>query len=120
MQAAAPLKAIPHLYFMDPVGGVDREGCPIAPDFYVDVKSVFEKKTEMLARHKSQREWLKKHHGMDDYLAVMEQWTRDVGRRAGLELAEGFRRYKGHPYPQTALLEELLGSRVAVVAAGTP
>jgi len=119
MQAAAPLKAIPHLYFMDPVGGVDREGCPITPDFYVDVKSVFEKKTEMLARHKSQREWLKKHHGMDDYLAVMEQWTRDVGRRAGLELAEGFRRYKGHPYPQTALLEELLGSHVAVVAAGT-
>jgi hypothetical protein len=38
------------------------------------------------------------------------------GRRAGLELAEGFRRYKGHPYPQTALLEELLGSHVAVVA----
>jgi len=32
---------------------------------------------------------------------------------AGLELAEGFRRYKGHPYPQSALLEELLGSAVA-------
>src|SRR5207247_2815897 len=44
VQAAPPLKAIPHLYFMDPVGGVDREGGPIAPDFYVDVKPVFEKK----------------------------------------------------------------------------
>src|SRR5712691_1842949 len=114
VQAAAPLKAIPHLYFMDPVGGVDREGSPVVPDFYVDVKSVFAKKTEMLARHKSQREWLKKHHGIDDYLAVMEQWTREVGRRAGVELAEGFRRYKGHPYPQTALLEELVSQMAAV------
>src|SRR5258706_1083657 len=114
VQAAAPLKAIPHLYFMDPVGGVDREGIPILPDFYVDVSSVFEKKTEMLARHKSQREWLKQHHGIDDYLAMMERWTREVGRRAGVELAEGFRRYKGHPYPQTGLLEELV-SQVASV-----
>src|SRR5258707_4040152 len=115
VQAAAPLKAIPHLYFMDPVGGLDREGSPVVPDLYVDVKSVVAKKTEMLARHKSQREWLKKHHGIDDYLAVMEQWTREVGRRAGVELAEGFRRYKGHPYPQTPLLEELLVSLVAAV-----
>jgi N-acetylglucosamine malate deacetylase 1 len=119
VQAAPPLAAIPHLYFMDPVGGVDREGRPVPADFYVDVHSVFEKKTEMLARHKSQREWLLKHHGIDDYLAMMERWTRDIGRRAGLDLAEGFRRYKGHPYPQTALLEELLGSHAAVVAAGT-
>jgi N-acetylglucosamine malate deacetylase 1 len=117
LQAAAPLKAIPHLYFMDAVGGVDREGCPILPDFYVDVKAVFGKKVEMLARHKSQREWLKKHHDIDDYMEMMERWTREVGRRAGLELAEGFRRYKGHPYPQTALLEELLGSRVGIVTA---
>src|SRR6266404_2731742 len=116
VQQALPLKAIPHLYYMDPVGGVDPEGRPVGPDFYVDVKSVFEKKTEMLARHKSQREWLQKHHGIDDYLVIMERWTREFGRRAGVELAEGFRRYKGHPYPQTALLEELLGSHVAVVA----
>ncbi len=116
-QQAPPLPAIPHLYFMDPVGGVDREGAPISADFYVDVSTVFAKKTEMLARHKSQREWLLKHHGIDDYLAMMERWTREIGVRAGLELAEGFRRYKGHPYPQSALLEELLGSHAAVVAA---
>jgi hypothetical protein len=94
---------------MDPVGGVDRDSEPVPADFYVDVSSVFEKKTEMLARHRSQREWLLKHHGIDDYLAMMERWTREIGKRAGLELAEGFRRYKGHPYPQSALLEELLG-----------
>jgi LmbE family N-acetylglucosaminyl deacetylase len=117
MQPAPPLPAIPHLYFMDPIGGVDRDGAPVGADFYVDVAGVFEKKTEMLARHKSQREWLLKHHGIDDYLGQMERWTRDIGALAGLELAEGFRRYKGHPYPQSGLLEELLASCGAVVAA---
>ena len=99
---------------MDPVGGVDREGKPVLADFYVDVETVFTKKTEMLSRHASQREWLKKQHGIDDYLDTMERWTRSIGQRAGLKMAEGFRRYKGHPYPQSALLEELLGNQVAV------
>src|SRR5438105_7578947 len=47
VQAAGPLKAIPHLYYMDAVGAP-----PYEADFYVDVKSVFEKKTQMLAKHK--------------------------------------------------------------------
>src|ERR1700694_4924792 len=46
VQASAPLPAIPHLYFMDPVGGGDREGTPVPADFYVDVETVFAKKTE--------------------------------------------------------------------------
>jgi LmbE family N-acetylglucosaminyl deacetylase len=112
VQAAAPLPAIPHLYFMDSVGGVDRDGQPVPADFYVNVESVFEKKADMLSRHASQREWLKKHHDIDDYMEMMERYTRDIGQRAGLNLAERFRRYKGHPYPQSPLLEELLGSRV--------
>ncbi len=113
-QPAPPLDRIPHLYFMDPVGGVDRDGREVRPDFVVNVESVMEEKKLMLARHKSQREWLLKHHGIDDYLETMERWTRECGRRAGLEFGEGFRRYKGHPYPQTPLLEELLGSELVV------
>jgi len=107
--AAPALPAIPHLYFMDPVGGVDRENHPIHSDFYVDVGETFETKRAMLAEHRSQRDWLTQHHGIDDYLAQMERWTREQGRRAGVDFAEGFRRYKGHPYPETPLLEELLG-----------
>jgi len=42
----------------------------------------------------------------------MQAWTRANGERASVEYAEGFRRYKGHPYPQTALLEELVGAGV--------
>ncbi len=109
---APPLAAIPHLYFMDSVGGVDREGRPIEPDFFVDVTAQMEIKTAMLAEHASQRSWLLKHHGIDDYLETMQAWTHANGQRAGVEYAEGWRKYKGHPYPQTPLLEELLGAGV--------
>jgi N-acetylglucosamine malate deacetylase 1 len=46
----------------------------------------------------------------------MERWARECGEPAGLRMAEGFRRYKGHPYPQTPLLEELLGEGLVVRA----
>jgi len=109
-----PLPAIPHLYFMDADGGVDREGNPILPDFVVNVQATFELKKQMLAQHQSQREWLMKQHGMDDYMITMEEWTRQTGQRAGIALGEGFRLYKGHPYPQTPLLEQLLGPELVV------
>jgi len=106
---APPLSGIPHLYFMDPIGGVDRENRPVRADFYVNIESQFETKRAMLAEHASQRAWLLMQHGMDDYLGQMERWTREAGRRAGVVLAEGFRHYQGHPYPVTPLLEDLLG-----------
>jgi LmbE family N-acetylglucosaminyl deacetylase len=104
---APALDAIPHLYFADPVGGVDREGRLVAADFYVDVSEFFAVKREMLAEHRSQREWLQKHHGLDDYMIMMEEHTRARGHAGGMALAEGFRHYTGHPYPATPLLEEL-------------
>ena len=53
--------------------------------------------------------WLQRQHGMDDYLETMVKWSTARGTFFGLKMAEGFRRYKGHPFPQTPLLEELLG-----------
>jgi LmbE family N-acetylglucosaminyl deacetylase len=109
---AAPLPAIPTLYFVDPLGGCDREGARIIPDFVVDVTGVFEQKKAMLAKHESQRNWLLKHHGMDDYMEMMEAQTRATGALAGVPLGEGFRQYRGHPYPQAPLLQRLLGGFV--------
>jgi N-acetylglucosamine malate deacetylase 1 len=106
---APALGAIPHLYFMDPIAGVDREDVLVMPHFVVDVGAAFARKQRMLAQHRSQREWLAVHHGVDDYLAQMERWTRQRGAHAGFEFGEGFRIYKGHAYPATPLLEELLG-----------
>lgn len=102
---AAPLDRIPHLYFMDPVGGVDRENVPVLSHFVVDVTDVMDRKRDMLSQHASQRDWLRRQHEMDDYLDNMERWTRHIGRQAGFEFGEGFRRYRGHPYPQDPLLE---------------
>jgi LmbE family N-acetylglucosaminyl deacetylase len=105
---APPLERIPHLYFMDPLGLRDREGNVVEPDFIVNVAETFVRKREMLAAHRSQRDWLRQHHGTDDYLDTMERWTRERGALAGLSHGEGFRAYHGHPYPQSPLLEELL------------
>lgn len=106
---APVLDAIPHLYYMDPVSGHDRQGHYVTPDFAVDVSQVFDLKKEMLACHVSQRNWLLRQHGMDNYIEQMAMWTRDCGMRFGLKAAEGFRHYRGHPYPAAPLLQELLG-----------
>ena len=55
---ALPLAKIPHLYFVQPVEGRDRDGRPVPVDFHIDVSRVFEAKREMLACHASQRNWL--------------------------------------------------------------
>jgi N-acetylglucosamine malate deacetylase 1 len=109
---APPLARMPHLYFTDPNAGKDRDNAIVLPDFLVDVTSVFDKKREALAQHESQRNWLRKHHGVDEYLLMMERFAQERGALAGVRFAEGFRRYKGHPYPETPLLEELLGEAI--------
>jgi LmbE family N-acetylglucosaminyl deacetylase len=98
---APALPAIPHLYFMNPIAGTEAE-------FYIDIGATFAVKRAMLAEHHSQRSWLSKHHGIDDYLDQMERWTRENGRCAGVEFAEAFRQYRGHAYPESPLLQDLL------------
>ncbi len=88
--------------------------CRSSRDFTVNVADSFPRKREMLAEHASQREWLRQHHGMDDYLDAMERATRERGQRAGFAYGEGFRQYRGHPYPQSPLLQELLGDLATI------
>jgi LmbE family N-acetylglucosaminyl deacetylase len=111
-EPAQPLERIPHLYFMDPTEGIDRDGTVVRPHFVVNVEATLSTKHDMLARHESQRAWLQRQHGMSDYLAEMEKWTRERGQLAGVAFAEGFRQYTGHPYPRTTALQDLLGDLV--------
>ncbi len=113
--ASPVLEAIPHLYFMDPIGGRDREGVRIAPDFGADVAAVFDAKRAMLAAHVSQDSWVARQHDIPDHLASMEAWTRRRGRDFGVAMAEGFRQYRHHPYPRTERLQELLGEALLAV-----
>ncbi len=107
---APALDAIPHLYFMDPIGGRDRAGQPVAPDFAVDIAAHFAKKRDMLRAHVSQFAWVIRQHGIDDYTGSMEKWAARRGRQFGVAYAEGFRQYTGTPYPRTQLLQELVGA----------
>jgi LmbE family N-acetylglucosaminyl deacetylase len=100
---------------MDPIGGRDREGRVVQPDFVVDVSATFERKRQMLAEHMSQREWLQHHHGVDEYVLEMERWTRERGTLAGVSYGEGFRQYRGHPYPQTPILQDALRKTVTCI-----
>jgi N-acetylglucosamine malate deacetylase 1 len=113
---SAPLAAIPHLYFMDPIGGRDREGARIRPDFGVDIGPWMEAKRRMLLAHESQRRWLAKQHGIADYLRSMEAWAERRGGDFGVTHAEGFRQYRHQPYPHTPLLQELLDGAVLELA----
>jgi LmbE family N-acetylglucosaminyl deacetylase len=107
---AAPLEHIPHLYYCDPIEGKDPLGRVLEPGFRIDISAVIETKAAMLAAHASQRDWLLKHHGMDQYLQAMRDWGATVGRAAGVSFAEGFRQHLGHSYPQENLLGQLLGT----------
>lgn len=108
---AAPIAHIPHLYYCDPIEGKDALGRDVEPGFCVDVSSVIEDKAAMLVCHASQRDWLLKHHGMDQYTQALRDWGAQRGRRLGTAFAEGYRQHLGHSYPQDNLLVRLLGGR---------
>ena len=105
-----PMDFIPHLYYADPLEGKDKYGEQIIPTTLVDITSVIEIKTEMLACHKSQREWLRQHHGMDEYILSMKRLAEERGQRMGVKYAEGFRQHLGHAYPQNNLIREELNN----------
>jgi LmbE family N-acetylglucosaminyl deacetylase len=105
---AAPLDGIPYLYYVDPVEGSDHYGNRVEPGFIVDITPTFELKRQMLACHESQRSWLRKKHGMDEYLASCERWSAARGKEIGVAYGEGFKQHTGHPYPSHNHLAELL------------
>ena len=108
---AAPLSKIPHLYYVDPIEGINWYGQPIPPEFIVDISETFELKREMLACHESQRGWLFKQHGIDEYLESCTKWSSTRGKEIGKTYGEAFTQHKGHPYPHDNLLLEVLGGK---------
>jgi LmbE family N-acetylglucosaminyl deacetylase len=100
---------VPHLYYCDPPEGLDPLGQPVRPTTWVDIGGQIEKKAEMLSCHASQREWLRAHHGTDEYIDAMRRLAAQRGREAGLPAAEAFVQHRGHAYPRNDLLAELFG-----------
>jgi LmbE family N-acetylglucosaminyl deacetylase len=103
-----PGSMIPWLYYCDPVEGRDPcTGEPVSATTFVDITRQLDRKIEMLACHASQRDWLRAHHGMDEYIEAMKRFGAERGRERGYAYAEAFVQHRGHPYPQSDLLAEL-------------
>ncbi len=101
---------VPWLYYCDAMEGIDPyTGNPIRPPVCVDTTAEMQRKIEMLACHASQREWLREHHGMDEYIEAMKRHSSIRGQQHGVEHAEAFALHAGHPFPQADLLGQLLG-----------
>jgi LmbE family N-acetylglucosaminyl deacetylase len=109
-----PLQSVPYLYYVDPLEGKDKFGLRVNPSIYVDITDEMDTKEKMLACHASQREWLKKHHKMDEYIHAMKRFAVSRGKEINTQYAEGFRQHLGHGYPQDNMMKTLLGGAVVI------
>ncbi|MEX2672601.1 MAG: PIG-L family deacetylase [Phycisphaeraceae bacterium] len=103
-----PHPGVPYLYYCDPIEGVDPLGKVVEPTTYIDISDQLDRKTEMLACHVSQREWLRAHHGMDEYIAAMKRHAAHRGKQMETEAAEAFVQHRGHAYPTDDRLAMML------------
>ena len=103
-----PFEPVPYLYYCDPLEGKDKLGKKVQPSVYVDITSEIEMKQKMLECHESQRNWLREHHKMDEYILAMKRFSKQRGSEIGRDYAEGFVQHLGHGYPQNNVLQEIL------------
>lgn len=90
----APIDQDVTLYHAPPHGNRDSLRRLVKSGLYIDIGSVIDKKTDMLACHKSQKEWLDVSQGMDSYLVSMQELSKETGGLSGkFEYAEGWRRH---------------------------
>ncbi len=111
-----PTSQIPALYYTDAIGGHDLYGEPARVQCLVDISEEMERKAAALACHVSQRDWLRRQHGLDEYIDAMRRWGAQRGAQIGVPYAEGFCQHLGHPHPSENLLASMLGAAVLPVA----
>jgi LmbE family N-acetylglucosaminyl deacetylase len=103
-----PSAAVPWLYFVDPMEGLDLQGNPVKPTTIIDITASLDTKLQMLSCHASQRQWLRAHHGIDEYLQAVSRHARNRGKLIRKTYAEAFIQHRGHAFPSTDLLKTLL------------
>lgn len=81
------------LYHALPWGLRDQLCLPVVPEFVVDIATTLDRKTEVLACHRSQRDWLDESQALDSYLVTMREMAAQVGAPYGVAAAEGWRRH---------------------------
>jgi len=107
-----PYTVIPYLYYCEPAFGLDIYGNEIRSAIHVDISSKIDIKEKMLSCHKSQRDWLLKISGVDDYIMSMRVFAKKEGSEINRNYAEGFRQHMGFSYPASNKLKSELGDLV--------
>ena len=102
--------SVPWLYYSDPLEAIDPYTGELAETtVLVDVSAVNDRKVKMLASHVSQREWLREHHGVDEFVDSMNRQSALRGKQLGVAHAEAFYQHRGQPFPKSDILQDLLG-----------
>jgi N-acetylglucosamine malate deacetylase 1 len=109
---SSPYPLIPYLYYCEPTFGLDIYGNEIKSAIHVDISSKIDIKEKMLSCHKSQRDWLFKISGVDDYIRTMREFSKKEGMEIKRDYAEGFRQHLGFSYPAANILRSELGDLV--------
>ena len=87
----------------------------VEPEFFVNIEPHLQDKWNMLACHKSQKEWLDISQGMDAYQITMKGFMENLGARSGkFKYAEGFKRrsWLGYSAREWDPIKEALGDDV--------
>ncbi|MBN2455105.1 MAG: PIG-L family deacetylase [Sedimentisphaerales bacterium] len=114
-KGAESFEPVPFLYYVDAVRGRDIFGNEIKPQMIVDISGVIQTKEKMLKCHESQRTWLLKHHGVDEYVEFMKRFSRLRGEAISSSFGEGFRQHLGEAYPEENILKAELGELVHII-----
>ena len=82
------------IYHALPYGLRDPLRRPVLPEIFVDIGSVLTLKQQMLAAHRSQKEWLDASQGIGSYLTHMVEMSAAIGALSGhFTYAEGWTRH---------------------------
>lgn len=102
------------VYHAMPHGQCTPLRVPVRPEIFIDTGSVHKAKREALACHASQKEWLDATQGMDSYVAMMDTFSRRLGRQSGrFAHAEGWTRHLHFGFGEEAddPLRDALGTK---------
>ncbi len=113
------IDSIPPLYYWAPYGGLNYAGEVFSAHFLVTLtEEEITRKQEALKCHESQREWLRKHYGTDEYienmLEISRKWLKQFNLAEEVESAhsEPFIQDLSSGFPSENTLSEILSSQV--------
>ncbi len=112
------IDSIPALYYWAPYGGLNYAGEVFPAHSLISLgEKEIERKKEALKCHESQREWLRKHYGTDEYvdnmLEISRKWLRQFDLEESTEYAhsEPFIQDLSSGFPAENLLKKLVKDR---------